>query len=128
MFSTFDRAINTTRHFRYLGIIYNIIGWLGVVFSLILTAAACNDIFRFSGRINLELIKATLIFGSIPVFVFLLTLGIFRFSKAINNKQKWATDVVGYIIGFLLLFAIPIGTVIGAYTIWVLVQHAKANT
>ncbi|PLX97549.1 MAG: hypothetical protein C0622_12805 [Desulfuromonas sp.] len=125
MFNTFGTIANTDKHFRYLGIIYKIIGWLGVAISGALFVSAFMDIYPFLSAANLELMRFAATSMLIVFIVLLISLGLLQFSRALNAKRKWATNIIGYLVGFILLFTPPIGKLLGAYTLWALVQHAK---
>ncbi len=49
------------------------------------------------------------------------------FAYGIHNNQKWSTNFFGYILGLIFVIQFPMGTFIGVYTLWILVQYNNNN-
>jgi hypothetical protein len=66
--------------------------------------------------------------GLFSAGIFLAFFGILHLVLAwgLFERQPWARTL-GIVIGFLALFRIPLGTVLGAYTLWVLLPGSSAR-
>jgi hypothetical protein len=108
-------------HLHRLGIIYTVYGWLGVLLTIPCVFLTVRDIQRLENGMNItEWQPISFLFIAIPLLIFLFSLFYLAFGNALINERAWATRVVGFIIGILLLFQFPIGTIVGGYTLWVL--------
>ncbi|QHI68597.1 hypothetical protein [Tichowtungia aerotolerans] len=111
------------KHLHRLGTVYIAFGWIGIAAALLFIPLTIKDIQRLlsgTGQPDLQ----SIVFMFIGASLLILVQAIFHifFGKAVRMNRKWATRVVGFIIGVLLLFQFPIGTVIGGYTLWVLAK------
>ncbi len=101
-----------------------VVGWLHIVGAFMLMAtgaflflffagmgagAADPEAFRILGAIGFALI----------VFMFLMSVPGLVAGYGILKRRSWAR-VIGIVVGALDLPLFPIGTVVGAYTLWVL--------
>ena len=73
----------------------------------------------FSGFIGLTLIIAALALAAFGIFYLYL-------ARAIKELKKWA-KIVQVILAILMLFSIPIGTVLGAFILWVLLLNNETK-
>lgn len=103
-----------------------VVGWLHIVGACILIAGGMF-VFLFFAGIGLfsgEL-EAFGILGSIGltsgVFMCLIALPGFAAGWGILNRKPWARTL-GIVVGILDLPAVPVGTVIGGYTLWILFE------
>ena len=105
------------KHVTVLGIIYIVFSILGIIGALITFAAISMGGF-ISG--DSEAIMITSIVGS-AIALFLIIISIPGIIGGIGLlKYKYWAKILVIILGILNLFNIPIGTIIGIYTLWVL--------
>ncbi|MCB0116330.1 MAG: hypothetical protein R2873_07715 [Caldilineaceae bacterium] len=103
-----------------------IVGWLNIASGilLLLIAALVFFILVFAGIISNDQ-DAMLITGLVGVFVggFLAVLSIpgILGGYGLLRGLSWARYLT-LVVSFLNLFNVPIGTVVGGYSIWVLLQ------
>jgi hypothetical protein len=66
--------------------------------------------------------------GLFSAGIFLALFGVLHLVLAwgLFERQPWARTL-GIVIGFLALFRIPLGTALGAYTLWVLLPETSAR-
>lgn len=111
-------------HLRILGWLYTIIGAIGIITSTVF-------IFWIYGRgpnaftpeLQTILINAGLGSWMLAVATIASVLSIVA-GIALLKLQSWARKLL-MTIGILGLFDFPIGTMIGMYTIWVLMRHKE---
>ena len=123
--------MNTTLdgHKKMLGILYVVtgslsavgmiilMGFLSVIFSLAAAEADPED------QKTLELIGKLIEY--IPIIVIILfSIPSLIAGIALLMRRSWAT-LFALIIGCLKLFSFPIGTVLGAYSIWIYLEDQK---
>lgn len=108
------------RHITILGVLHIANSALGIIAALIVFTVVTG-----AGIISgdQEAMTITAIVGS-SVALFLLVLSLPGIVGGIGLLQHrpWARIVV-LVVGFLNLLNIPIGTVLGVYTIWVLLRE-----
>lgn len=103
-----------------------IVGWLNIVSGILLLmiAALVFFILVFAGIISNDQ-EAMMITGMVGVFVggFLAVLSVPGIigGYGLLRRLNWARYLT-LAISFLSLFNVPIGTAIGGYSIWVLLQ------
>lgn len=108
-----------------------IVAWLHVG-AAALFAAGGIFVFTFFASIGLAArdAEALPILGAIgsAVALFLLSLSVpgFLAGYGLLQRRPWAR-VLAIVIGFLQLVNFPIGTAIGAYTIWILFDEQAAT-
>lgn len=103
-----------------------VVGWLHIVLALILAAAGIFLFLLFAGiGAGSGDMEAMGILGAIgfasAVFMFLIALPGFLAGYGILNLRPWAR-ILGIVVGILDLAAVPIGTVVGGYTLWILFE------
>ena len=103
-----------------------IVGWLHIVGACILIAGGIFVFLFFAGiGVFSGELQAFGILGSIGVsvgaFMCLLALPGFAAGWGILNRKPWARTL-GIVVGILDLAAVPVGTVIGGYTLWILFE------
>jgi hypothetical protein len=106
-------------HVKTLGVLYIIFGLLGVfvAFIFLQTLAGHGTI---PGKI--KLIFSISGFGSVLAFLFsIVSAPAIIGGIALLMRQSWARILV-LILGFVNLFNIPLGSMLGIYTIWVLMS------
>ena len=114
---------NMAEHVRLLGwiyIIFNLIGVLvaGVVFLAIIGGGLLSG--------DAEAIFITSIVGTaISGFVLLVSAPGIIAGVGLLKRKSWAR-ILALILGFLNLLNFPLGTALGVYTIWVLMQEESA--
>lgn len=66
--------------------------------------------------------------GLFSAGIFLTVFGVLHLLLAwgLFERQPWARTL-GIVIGFLALFRVPLGTALGAYTLWVLLPESSAR-
>ncbi|MHC4628796.1 MAG: hypothetical protein ACYTDV_17600 [Planctomycetota bacterium] len=109
------------QHRKCAGRVYIVLTSLFLLFSLIAVLRDLNRISRAGWRVAdlAPLIFSTffLVLGVLLVCnVFLLCFGV-----ALVKGHRWATRVIGFLVAGLSLFAFPLYTAIGGYTLWVLI-------
>jgi hypothetical protein len=107
-------------HLKILGVVYTIFGIIcgGVAFFFIRTAAAHGPILGVSSIIN-----SIAGFRSVLALLFTITcLPAIIAGVGLLLEWRWAKPVV-QILGFLNLVNIPLGTIVGIYTIWALTRE-----
>ena len=107
-------------HVRILGVLYIIVS------AFHLLAAVIVFVILFGAGLisaDMEALTITTIVGSViaAIIVFTSLPGLIGGIGLLKHKN-WARILV-IILGFLNLLAIPIGTVLGVYTIWVLLNN-----
>ncbi|HXG58309.1 MAG TPA: hypothetical protein VNL91_04755 [Thermoanaerobaculia bacterium] len=106
-------------HVKVVGVLYVILGVLGVIaglalFGLIAGAGAISgdrDAFFITGTIG-TIIGAFIVIMSLPSI--LGGIGVLR-------RRNWGR-VLTIVLSFINLLGFPIGTAIGAYSLWVLLN------
>jgi len=108
-----------------------ILGWLNIFFGILgLLAAlailggsmAVSSILGVSGdEALLPMHIVALIGGALAVFTLLLSLPALLLGYGLLNFRPWAR-VVGFIFAAFALLHVPIGTILGLYTFWVLLK------
>lgn len=113
-------------HLKVLGIVYLIFGFVcGIaVFFFLRTAAAHGPILSLASIIN-----SLPGFRSVLAFLFAITLLPALISGfGLLAEKKWA-KTLAQILGFVNLVNIPLGTMVGIYTIWALMKdEGEAQT
>lgn len=107
------------KHVTILGVLYIVFGALGILVAIIVSVAVVGG-GLLSGE--QETIAVTSIVGPIIAFFLILVSapGIIG-GIGLLNRQSWARILV-LVLGFLKLINIPFGTILGIYTIWVLMK------
>jgi len=107
------------KHVTILGVLYIVFSALGILAAIIVSVAVVGGGF-LSGEQGT--IAVTSIVGPIMAF-FLILISIPGIIGGIGllNRQSWARILV-LVLGFLHLIDIPFGTILGIYTIWVLMK------
>lgn len=106
-------------HITILGALYIAFSVLGILAMLCLTALFVGG-GLISGDPDARL--AMTIFGScLGAFLLALSLPGLLGGIYLMKRRRWARIVV-LVLGFLNLLAVPIGTALGVYTIWVLLK------
>ena len=103
-----------------------IVGWLQIAGALFFVASAVFVFLFFTGiGVFSGELKAMGILGAIggatALFLCLLALPGLLAGYGILNRKPWAR-VFGIVVGIIDLAAVPIGTVIGGYTLWILFE------
>lgn len=106
-------------HVRLLGILFIIYHGLGILFGLLLFGFL-SGIGLLSGDWQATGILGVIAFGILVLVVVLAAPGIIA-GIGLLNRWRWAR-ILALVVGFFSLFEVPLGTALGAYTFWVLLQ------
>lgn len=108
-----------------------IVAWLLIAFNIIvllvafgmfaLMAVAASFVHDSEARMILPIVGTV-----IPAFMALLTLPDFIAAFGLLARKRWGR-ILGVVVGFLNLPGFPLGTLIGAYAIFVLMQDAVTS-
>lgn len=116
-------------HKKMLGILYVVtgalsvvgmlilMGFLSVIFTLAASEADPEDqkVMEMVGMLIQYLPIVVIVFFSIPSLIA---------GAALLLRKSWAT-LFALIIGCIKLFSFPIGTALGAYSIWLYIEEQK---
>ncbi len=109
------------KHLNLLGILYIVLG----LFHIVSISVASLFLFaneNISFPVGLPIVRAAIF----VIFVFLSAVSVAGIVAGIGlvRGQKWA-ETLALVLGFILLINIPLGTLLGIYTIWVLMMRDK---
>ena len=107
------------RHISILGMLFVIYHALGLLAGLGLFALL-SGIGLFSGDVQAAGIL-TIIGTGLGLFLVVVSLPGFIAGIGLLQRKSWSR-ILALIVGFLNLFNVPIGTALGVYTIWVLMN------
>lgn len=116
---------------RQIGQHIMIVGWLHIVGSAIYFAIAAflfillNGIGAASGD-RQAFTVLSVVGTSLAAFLSLLALPGIAAGIGLVMRKSWGR-VLGIVVGILNLINFPIGTLIGAYTLWVLFQNSASD-
>lgn len=108
-----------------------ILGWLHIVANAILFFVGLSGFLFFAG-IGLATADPTAmgilgIVGAVSVLFFgVMALPGMLAGYGLLRRQRWG-QILGIVVGFLSLVNFPLGTVIGIYTLFVLLQQAATD-
>ncbi|MDZ7292710.1 MAG: hypothetical protein ONB44_06690 [candidate division KSB1 bacterium] len=106
-------------HVKILGGLYLVFGILGLIVAIVFLNALTGQV-AFPRRL---LIFSTSGFGAVLAFFFaIVSVPAIIGGTALLLRQPWARILV-LILGFVNIFNIPLGTILGIYTIWVLTRE-----
>ncbi len=112
------------KHINLLGVLYIGFSLLGILFAIFLFLAITGG-GLLSG--DSQTIAVTSTVGSIiTVFLLLISLPGILGGIGLLKRLSWARFLV-LILGVLQLVNVPFGTILGAYTLWVLMQNETAQ-
>jgi hypothetical protein len=110
-------------HVKTLGWIYIVSGLLGVCVALF------AGVVIFGAGLLSGDAKAALATSGVAVFVVamlaIMSLPSILTGRGLLNRRPWAR-IAGIILGILSLPGFPVGTLIGAYALWVLLNDQAA--
>ena len=118
-----------------IGLHITIIGWLNIVLNaMLLGVGLCgclllSGIGTFAAADSGEPVALAIlgVIGGVALLFFaVLTLPGMLAGIGLLRRQKWG-QILGLVVGMLSLFNFPIGTAIGAYTLFVLLQDAATD-
>lgn len=117
---------HTTDHIRILGLLYIGLGALGVLAGLVTFGALlAAGVLTGDGAALSALAIIGIIFGG---FLFVLALPGIIGGLGLLKHHNWARILV-VVLGILQLGNVPLGTVLGVYTLWVLlINEPTANS
>ena len=103
------------RHLNLLGILYIVLGAFHIL-SLGIAAVFLFGFGHLSGIMDLVIVKVivAVVFGFLGLVALLGIAG----GIGLLKGQSWARGLV-LVLGFLMLINVPLGTLLGIYTIWV---------
>ncbi len=104
------------KHLNLLGILYIVLG----LFHIVSIGVAALFVFGFN-RLNFPVYSGFIIAAIAVVFAFIILISLLGIIAGIGlmRSQKWARGLA-LVLGFILLINVPLGTLLGIYTIWVL--------
>ena len=119
--------MNTEESFLHI----RVVGWLHIVGAFMLVAAGGFLFLFFAGMgAGADDPEAFRILGAIGfaliVFMILMSVPGLVAGYGILKRRSWAR-VIGIVVGALDLPLFPIGTVVGAYTLWILTDKASVD-
>lgn len=109
------------KHLNLLGILYIVLG----LFHIVSFAFAALFIFGFN-RLNFPVYSGFILAAIAIFFGFVVLVSLVGIAAGIGlmNGQRWARGLA-LVLGFILLINVPLGTLLGIYTIWVLMLRDK---
>lgn len=111
-------------HLLFLGRIYSFIGWLGMLGSVFLLLSGLDV---QPGSAPPPVIFPGMHWLIAPVLLIGWSTILLSFSKDITRERKWTTGIRGCAIALFSLISVPIGTAIGAYTLYVLFLYKRSD-
>ena len=111
-------------HVRILGWLNVIFGILGLIAALAILGGslAVSTILGVSGdEAMLPMHIVALAGGALTVFTLLLSMPALLVGYGLLNFRPWAR-VAGLVFGAFALLHVPVGTLLGLYTFWVLLK------
>lgn len=104
------------KHLNLLGILYIVLGVFHI-FSISVAAIFLFGFNEFSGVVEIGFVRVIIafVFGLIILVSLLGIVG----GIGLLKGQGWARGLV-LVLGFIILVNIPLGTLLGIYTIWAL--------
>ena len=112
------------QHLQILAAIYLGLGAIGGVIGLIVFVAVAGG-GLLSGDPTAMTIT-TIVGASIAVFFLLMAAPAIAAGIGLYRYRSWSRPLA-MVLGFLLLWFVPIGTAIGIYTLWALLQPETAQ-
>jgi len=107
------------QHITILGVLHIAYGALGILIAMIVFIAVVGG-GMLSG--DAEALAITLLVGtSIATFLFIPSLPGLIGGLGIFKYRQWARITL-LVVGFINLLIVPFGTILGIYTIWVLMN------
>ncbi len=119
--------METQNHIRIAGTLFIVWGSLGLIISVIALYFCIDDtsrILAIAMENNPTRNLLLYIWAAVLILLF-LSLSYIFVGRAIRADKVWATRIVGFILAIISLPSIPVGTVIGLYTIWALNKKIK---
>lgn len=112
------------KHLNLLGILYIVLGVFHI-FSILIGAIFLFGFGYLGGFMDFGFVKVIIAF----VFGFIVLVALLGIVGGIGllKGQSWAKGLV-LVLGFILLINVPLGTLLGIYTIWVLLLQDKPQT
>lgn len=107
------------QHIDILGYCYIALGALGLLAALLafLGIAGGGLLSGDSGATAVLVTIATFVGG----FLFIISVPNLIAGYGLLKRKSWAR-ILALVLGFINLFNVPLGTVLGGYTFWVLLQ------
>ena len=112
------------KHVTILGVLYIAFSSLGILAAIIVFVVIAGG-GLLSGELKAIAITAS-VGSTIAFFLALVSIPGIIGGIGMLKRKSWARILV-MILGFLNLLNIPIGTVVGIYTIWVLMKDETAR-
>ncbi len=107
------------QHIDILGYCYIALGVLGLLAALLAFFAIAGGgwLSGDSGAIAVTSTIATFVGG----FLFIISVPNLIAGYGLLKRKSWAR-ILALVLGFINLFNVPLGTILGAYTFWALLQ------
>jgi len=109
------------KHVKVLGVLYIAFGTLGVLAAIVLMWALSLYAQTWGYMREVTTQHVTYVVSSVAFFLVLLSAPGIVGGIGLLKRQTWARILI-LVLGFLNLILIPFGTILGIYTIWVLLK------
>lgn len=109
------------KHLNLLGILYIVLGVFHI-FGISIAAIFVFTFGMFRGLTDFDFVK--IIIGVVFGIIILVSLIGIVAGFGLLKGQSWARGLT-LVLGFILLLNVPLGTLLGIYTIWVLLLQDK---
>ncbi len=109
----------------------NILGWLYIVINILFIILAIVLFFSISflGQMAEEetvFFLSRALAGGIAVFFSLISIPGIIVGIGLLKRQSWA-EIIALVLGVINLFNVPVGTILGVYTLWVIINYRRQN-
>lgn len=117
--------VSMEKHLRMIGILNAVLGAFGVLVSLaaLIAAGGPRGVLLINARIGGS--TSTLegyVTLAIIIYLFLMAAPMIATGYGLLKYQEWARNL-GMILSIVLLIHIPLGTIVGLYSLWVLTSY-----
>lgn len=105
----------------------NILGWLyiGINLLFIVLAVVLFFSFRFVGQVvegETAFYLSRAFATGVAIFFTLISIPGIIVGIGLLKRRSWA-EVIALVLGLINIFNVPIGTILGVYTLWVILKY-----
>lgn len=111
-------------HVKVIGWLYILLGILGILGAVLLFMLIAGSGLISGDELAIQI--TTLVAFVIGGFLFLISVPGIIVGIGLLQFRAWAR-ILGIVLGLLNLLALPIGTVLGIYTIWALLDQGTTE-